>query len=361
MEILFTGFVTADTDIAVSPPDHSKLVGRSTVSTLPTKTVMRVGTRQDTRYIPGSTFRGAIRNALSKAALKAQAEADDAMTPQDYLWVAKGGIKDVKSEDADERVADLELIQKVRSSNPIISLFGAMADKIEGRLRIFDLVPQQPVDEPNWKGHGVRSHPFQREPELANVVDQSALAQFIEQDAKRVEGNKHQNDKEVLRRRIAAEKKKEAPDTGKLDEMEGKRQEHEDAAKACFDVAGGVVNIQQILGGYEAIPQGTVLDHRMHGRDLSADELAFLFLGLRKLAREGRIGAHGATGCGYITAEYDLRFAVDGDVDLVPAGKMRIADFQLTLESDVAQICETFERSATILDDVSEFAFKRSA
>ena len=47
--------------------------------------------------------------------------------------------------------------------------------------------------------------------------------------------------------------------------------------------------------------------------------------------------------------------------DLVPAGKMRIADFQLTLESDVAQICEAFERSATILDDVSEFAFKRSA
>ena len=48
MEILFTGFVTADTDIAVSPPDHSKLVGRSTVSTQPTKTVMRVGTRTST-------------------------------------------------------------------------------------------------------------------------------------------------------------------------------------------------------------------------------------------------------------------------------------------------------------------------
>ncbi len=143
--------------------------------------------------------------------------------------------------------------------------------------------------------------------------------------------------------------------------MEGERQAHEDAAKECFEVAGGVVNIQQILGGYEAIPQGTVLDHRMHGRDLSADELAFLFLGLRKLAREGRIGAHGAAGCGYITADYDLRFAVDGDADLVPAGTTRIADFQLTLDSDITQIREAFERSATILDDVSGFAFKRSA
>ena len=360
MEILFTGFVTADTDIAVSPPDHSKKVGLSTVSTLPTKTLMRGGMSQDTCYIPGSTLRGAIRNALAKAVLKAQAEADDAMTPEDYLWVAKGGIKDVKTEGVDERVADLELIQQVRSSNPILSLFGAMVDKIDGRLRIFDMVPQEPV-EPNRKGHGVRSHPFQREPELANLVDEAAMKQFREQDANRVDGNVHQKAADALGKKIAAERKKEAPDTGRLEEMERERQEHDDAAKECFKAAGGVVNIQQILGGYEAIPQGTVLDHRMHGRDLSADELAFLFLGLRKLAREGRIGAHGAAGCGYITAEYNLRFAVDGDADLVSAGKIYLKDFQLTLESDVAQICEAFERSASILDDVSGFAFKRSA
>ncbi len=64
MEILLTGTVTADTDIAVSPPDHSKKVGRSTVSILPTKTVMKGGTALHTPYIPGSTLRGAIRNAL---------------------------------------------------------------------------------------------------------------------------------------------------------------------------------------------------------------------------------------------------------------------------------------------------------
>ena len=103
------------------------------------------------------------------------------------------------------------------------------------------------------------------------------------------------------------------------------------------------------------------MDHRMHGCGLSPDELAFLMLGLRKLAREGRFGAHRATGCGYFTAEYALRFAVDSDAELAPAGKIRIADFRLNLETDVAEIREAFERSATILDDVSGFAFKRVA
>ena len=102
------------------------------------------------------------------------------------------------------------------------------------------------------------------------------------------------------------------------------------------------------------------MSHRIHGCDLTADELAFLFLGLRKLARAGRIGAHGAAGCGYFTAEYDLRFAVDGVTDLAPAGKAHFADFQLDLETDVPAIHEAFERSATILDDISAFAFKRA-
>ncbi len=359
MEILLSGFVTADTDLAVSPPDHSDKRGQANVSTLPRKTVMRGGVAVTTTYIPGSTIRGAIRNALAQAVLKVQAEAQDALTPLDYLWVAKGGIKDRKSE-ADERVADLELIQQVRSSNPIISLFGAMADKIEGRLRVFDMVPTEPVDKPNWKGRGVRSHPFQREPELANLVDEAELAAFREADAQRVEGNIHEDRAEGLERKIRAEMRKDAPDPDKLEEMKAEKQHHADAAKACFEKAGGVVNIQQLLGGYEAIPEGTVMAHRIHGCDLSADELAFLFLGLRKLARDGRIGAHGAAGCGYFTAEYDLRFAVDGDTDLAPAGKIRFADFQLSLETDVPEIHEAFERSATILDDISPFAFKRA-
>ena len=359
MEILLSGHVTADTDIAVSPPEHSKKVGLATVSTLPTKTVIKAGVAVTTPYIPGSTLRGALRNALSKAALKAQAAAEDAMTPQDYLRVAKGGIKERKT-DADERIADLELIQQVRSSNPIISLFGAMAEKIEGHLRVFDMVPLEPV-EPNRKGRGVRSHPFQREPELITLVDQAAMAIFLEADTNRVQGNIHEDKAENFGRKIGAERRKDTPDLDKLAEMERQSQEHRDAAKSCFEAAGGAVNIQQILGGYEAIPEGTVMAHRMHGRDLSADELAFLFLGLRKLAREGCIGAHSATGCGYFTAEYDLRFAVDGDADLVPAGKVEIRDFQLHLETDVEEIREAFERSATVLNDISAFTFKHVA
>ena len=138
-----------------------------------------------------------------------------------------------------------------------------------------------------------------------------------------------------------------------------KPREHKNAAKDCFEAAGGAVNIQQLLGGYETIPEGTVLKHRMHGRELSKTELAFLFLGLRKLAREGRLGAHAAHGCGYFTAEYDVQFAPDGDTDLVQAGKLHMANHRLALDSDVAELREAFERSETILNDMSAFRFKR--
>ena len=40
----------------------------------------------------------------------------------------------------------------------------------------------------------------------------------------------------------------------KLEKMERERKEHSDAADACFEAAGGAVNIQQILGGYEELP-----------------------------------------------------------------------------------------------------------
>ena len=88
----------------------------------------------------------------------------------------------------------------------------------------------------------------------------------------------------------------------------------------------------------------------MRLRGVTGEELAWAFLALRLLAREGRLGAHESRGEGYFRAEYDLRLAVDGG-DFAPAGTLRIADFGVQIEEANAEIEAALERSRSVLDE----------
>ena len=96
---------------------------------------------------------------------------------------ALGGIEDRKTPGTDERVVDYLDNEKLRREEPLVSLFGAMERKVAGRWQIGDAVPVEPVT-PNRKGRSVRSHPFQREPDLARFMDEAAYADFLQRDSK---------------------------------------------------------------------------------------------------------------------------------------------------------------------------------
>ena len=76
------------------------------------------------------------------------------------------------------------------------------------------------------------------------------------------------------------------------------------------------------LPGYEAMPAGTVLEHRMVLRHVSAGELGVFMAGLRRFAEDPRFGAHRAHGCGRVTVEYAVK-RIDG-VDARPVGAVSI-------------------------------------
>lgn len=349
LDLKMTGTITAESDISVSPPDHSRKEGRTTIMTLPEKSVWDGGELVTTVYVPGSSVRGALRNNASRAIAATRAKGQSRMTPDDFLLMAKGGIKDRKAAGTDERVVDYEAVARLRSEEPIVSLFGAMAEKITGRWQIGDAVPVEPLKKPNRKGRGVRSHPFQRQPDLAGFMDGSAYERFLENDAERVEANIAEDKAESLGKRIGNEQKRQEPDLDRIQEWKYEQQRRKEHAATLREAAGGAVNIQQVLGGWEAIPAGTRMNHRMRIRGATEDELAWAFFAVRQLAKEGRLGAHESAGEGYFSARYDLRLAV-GDGDFQPAGTLCIADHALRLDTECSVLRHAFERSKTILN-----------
>ncbi|MCY4468674.1 MAG: RAMP superfamily CRISPR-associated protein [Thiotrichales bacterium] len=349
LDIDMNGKIAAESDISVSPPDHEERDGPARVMTLPVKSVWRDGRLETSIYLPGSSIRGALRNGASRAVAAARKARGAAMTPEHFLLVAKGGIKDRKSAGTDERLVDYLENEKLRREEPLVSLFGAMERKIAGRWQIGDAVPIEPVT-PNRKGRGVRSHPFQREPDLARFMDEAAYGAFLERDAKRIEANVAEGQAEDLQRKIAAKKRRPEPDVAQIGQWEAEEKRLRATASTLSEEAGGMVNIQQVLGGWQAIPEGTTMRHRMRLRDVTDRELTVAFFALRRLAREGRLGAHETRAEGYFRAAWDLRLSEDGG-DFEPAGKLCIEDLGVRIESDHPVLATAFQRSATILDE----------
>ena len=344
LDLILAGTITGETDLAVSPHGHQRPAGRQKVATLPTKRVFNAGKVDETAYLPAGTLRGRLRNLLAKAILEDAAGRGDPMTPGDYLLTAKGGIKDRKV--SEEREVDYKAAAQLRAANPVVSLFGAMAEKIAGRLCVEDAVPVEPV-APNHKGQGVRAHPFQREPELVESIDPESLAAFMVEDAARVRGNEAETAAEQLGFKIGREKGKTSPDADAIEQWKAEATDLETQAKAAFAEAGGAVNIQQLLPGFDTIPAGLPMTHRMELRGATATEAAFLLVALRLLARDGYIGAHRSRGCGRFRADYEVQLAVDGG-DFEPAGRITLADHQLTVETDNQVLADLRDQADTL-------------
>ncbi len=113
--------------------------------------------------------------------------------------------------------------------------------------------------------------------------------------------------------------------------LRGKLAELEARLKTVKEESGsGDVAIGMPLAGWQAIPQGQEMDHRMILKRSSQVELGLLLAALDEFARFPVIGAHYATGCGLVSAEWEF-FEVGEDgrrsigrAGFEPFGKLEI-------------------------------------
>ena len=319
--------------------------------------MLRDGVLAETVYVPPSSLRGRLRHLLTTELMRMQHAADGRVfTPEDYIDTALGGVKDRKAEGEDERKVDLKAIRELRVQNPIVSLFGSMVSGVAGRLMVGDMTPIEPV-QPTNSGRSVRANPFVRNPAIVDLLDPARFDEFTRLNELRIEAKRVEEAAKRMKQTLAADKRRGRVDDAKAGAAEAEIKALETKAKEGFREAGGAVNVQQPLDGYDLIPEGTRMANRVRLLDGTEVEVALLLLALDLLAKRPLIGGHTAHGCGEIAGEWHAR--VRDDAGLRDAGKLRLEPFVgLAAEGLAPALDAAFQRAMHFAQEVVCYDFR---
>lgn len=351
--LLLDGTLTAVTPIAIIVPGSED--GR-TPAGAPRKRLLRDGIVTETVYVPPSSLRGRLRHLLTSEVMRLQHEADGRVfRPEDYIDTALGGVKDRKAEGEDDRRVDLKAIRETRARNPVVSLFGSMASGISGRLMVGDMTPSEPI-APASTGRSVRANPFVRNPAILDLLDRARFEEFTRLNDRRTQANRDEDKAKRLEQQLRG-KKRAGSDLAEVAALEEERAALLAKAKAGFAEAGGAVNIQQPLPGYDVIPEGSVMTNRIRLIEGTEVEMALLLLALDLLAKRPLIGGHTAHGCGEIAGSWRARLQ-DAD-GLAEAGILRLEPFAgLEIDNASPMLRRAQARAAAFAQEATDFDFR---
>ena len=293
---LFTGTLITLEPLAFSPPGQR---GADHRSRLPRMPVPSAAGPVDTVYLSGSTIRGAYRHACAAAWL----EREETVTLQRFLELTVGGVKGSGEEPRvglSERAAYLE-------GDPFLALFGAGRSPIgwiHGRLDVGAALPDEPTQPVVLSG---ARGDATAEPMLLDALDAHGRAAVLEG----LEANRRRSraaaEASALERHIREARRASEETTALERALDAARTTERDAAALQSQHLGSDVSLQMPLPGYEAIPPGTVLGHRMFCKHVTEPQMALLMGGLERFARDPRFGAHRAHGCGRVRIDYQVK------------------------------------------------------
>ena len=297
---LLTGTITTRQPLAYSPPDH---VDRGKKSLLPRMTVPTAAGPMNTVFVSGSTIRGKLRHACADVYLEREKQQGRQVDYERYLELKVGGVKG----SSDEGRVGLRERKAFLEAEPFLDLFGAGSSGIgwiHSRLDVGAAIPAEPV-EPIVL-NGVRRDAT-LDPILLDILDEDEVGKVLAgMNANRIRSQKASEARDI-KRRISSARKAEQ-DTLELERsLEEAEQAVEDAERVQTDILGSDVSLLLPLPGYEAIPAGTVLSHRMFLKNVSDVQLGLFMAGLARFAEDPRFGAHRAHGCGQVCMEYRVK------------------------------------------------------
>ena len=302
------GFITTVEPFANSPIDCKVEVG-------PDKGMQKLPRIGGKPFIAASAIRGMLRRAAALEAVERFPKGK--VEYVDWLLFAVGGVKGSKK----GKGCDPEIRHNYIENNPLVALFGAgeaaglsgnIGGMIGSKLHIAhaitldgDIIPK--------KGNGVvggaRFHE-NTSPILREVVeDIDSIREFnrvnheratLENEIERLQRELRSAKRDGAGEKIPAneQRKREQELKDKKDALTGKKEE----MKTQF---GTDNSIGMPLTGYEVIPAGKEIRHRMTLAAVSPAQLGLFFAALERFALNPVIGAHRGHGCGRIRCEYD--------------------------------------------------------
>lgn len=300
---LFTGTITTRQPLAYSPPDHQDR--RSNRSLLPRMTIPTAAGPMSTVFVSGSTIRGKLRHACADVYLERAAARKEPVDYERYLELKVGGVKGSSDEERvglRERVAFLE-------AEPFMALFGAGSSRIgwiHSRLDVGAAIPDEQIEPIVLKG--VRRDATM-DPILLDVLDGDEVDKVLKGlEANRTRSRKTEEARSIKRQIAQRKKAGRAEDVAALERsLEEAEQAVRKARDEQSEIIGSDVSLLLPLPGYEAIPSGTVLSHRMFLKHVSQRQLGIFMAGLARFAEDPRFGAHRAQGCGQVCVEYRVK------------------------------------------------------
>lgn len=307
---IFEGHITAESPLACCPKNWADLSKKPKGLPLPIPKIMYRGDYRRLCF-PASSLRGTLRRHTRDIVREYMIDLtgqDKPFTLTDHYWLTLGGIKQSGKEDK-ASVLDME---QTRAQNPLISLFGAGDPFIAGHLSIGYAVAIESISPVVLAG--VRTDDLKRSPDQLRFLKTGEVDQMIEQAQGNARRAQLQKDIDALKIEI---KKADKADKVALKEslavMEGDLKAQKEET--------GDVSIGMPLAGWEAIPEGTQLHHRMalHNRlgTTAMLELGLLLSALSRFGLDPYVGAHRAHGCGLISAHWAVK-------EITPKGKTEI-------------------------------------
>lgn len=310
--IKFIGQITTVAPVVVTLPNQSGIPKNA----------------QGSYYIPATSLRGMLRSVASHA-ISSLLHANGKKLSVDDIYMMFSGVDTGRKNKLGGGYEILGKNLEVRQTNPQISSFGNFS--IAGKLKMGNAFCDKNSNPVSKYGNGSRNHPFNRNQNLFNFVQEDELAYLkgiMEADAlTSLETADLKDEKVKLKnqlKQVSGDEKKEI-----FNQIEDIDKKIKDAKNAR---TGSTESILRPLDGFDAIDPDQNLDHRFTLTNPDDNELQFLLWVLYKASVDFRVGGHQNLGCGDIHGHWVITETSFENPQPTKLGELTINDdgFQLT-------------------------------
>lgn len=255
---------------------------------------------------PASGIRGTLRRRVRDVIRDRVIELTGDPQPfslETHYMLTLGGIKGSGEEDK----TAIQRIHETRISNPLLNLFGAgdagTLGFMAGRLGVGNAICKDAMEPVIFSG--ARTDDVYRDADQATFLSDADLLQLTEQSAGNRQLSRLKAEARKLESQIYRMRSQDAADS----EIQAVRDQITSLEKEMDDIresSGSKNSIGMPLAGWQAIPQGAQMDHRMLVRRVTDVDMGLLLAGLDAFSLDPIIGAHVANGNGMVSAEWEV-------------------------------------------------------
>lgn len=246
------------------------------------------GAKQETCYIPATTFRGMLRRHVVVPLMEERARNGDHYTLDEAYRDLIG--QDAASEQQPDEI-DLMALKNMRAQNPIVDLFG-LGLGVQSRLKVSHFLPE----------HNILPEVFTTARKDLGDADDGAILDLVrdeerEKYLKRANANSKRSSAESLLARLVKQKKKD----GSSADLDAQIVATESKVEEYRDAMDGMTNSSRTILTHYAMPAGVQWTGRLIVTNSTEKDIDALCGALDRFSSYPMIGAQHARGCGEIS------------------------------------------------------------